>query len=244
MSEFMEKHSVARLIGAPPGYIGHEDGGYLTEAIRRQPYSIVLLDEIEKAHRDVYNVLLQVFDDGRLTDGKGRTVDFRNTIIIMTSNIGSDLILADCGQNCSKEVLRDRIMKRVGESFTPEFINRIDDIVIFDRLDLEQMRQIVILALEKVQERASAKGLEIKFEQSAVDHLTRLGFSPEYGARHLNRIIKDAVLNPLSMWVLEKGGGSLEISCNENELMFLNTSQSSAQSDQTTKEAMIDSEIE
>ncbi|PKK90818.1 MAG: type VI secretion system ATPase TssH [Candidatus Wallbacteria bacterium HGW-Wallbacteria-1] len=226
MSEFMEKHSVARLIGAPPGYIGHEDGGYLTEAVRRQPYSIILLDEIEKAHRDVYNVLLQVFDDGRLTDGKGRTVDFRNTIIIMTSNIGSDLILADCSQSVSKQTLRDGIMKRVRESFTPEFINRIDDVVIFDRLDLEQMRQIVVVALKKVQERGLAKGLEIEFDQSAIDHLTNLGFSPEYGARHLNRIIKDTVLNPLSMWVLEKGGGKLEVSCNEKELRFLNKSQS------------------
>lgn len=218
MSEFMEKHSVSRLIGAPPGYVGHEEGGYLTEAVRRQPYSILLLDEVEKAHRDVYNVLLQVFDDGRLTDGKGRTVDFRNTIIIMTSNIGSELILNSGSPDPSDSRLQDAVMTRVHQTFTPEFINRIDDIVIFDRLKPEHMRDIVSLALNRINLRAQEKGVELEFSSQAIDLLAQKGYSPEFGARHLNRLIKDMVLNPLSLLLLENQKGKVLITADQGEL--------------------------
>ena len=174
MSEFMEKHSVARLIGAPPGYVGYEEGGYLTEAVRRRPYSIVLLDEIEKAHPEVFNILLQILDDGRLTDGHGRTVDFKNTVIIMTSNIGSQWIV-DLGEKDYEE-MRRRVMDAVKAQFKPEFLNRIDELVIFHGLGLEQIKAIVEIQMKKLQQRLSERQIQLKMTEKAKEWLAKEGF--------------------------------------------------------------------
>ncbi len=201
MSEFMEKHSVARLIGAPPGYVGYEEGGYLTEAVRRRPYAVILLDEVEKAHPDVFNVLLQVLDDGRLTDGQGRTVDFRNTVIIMTSNLGSQVIQEFAGEkNYSR--MRAAVMEIVQQSFRPEFINRIDDIVVFHPLGTEQIRKIVDIQLLYLRKRLQERNLEIVLEDSARDLLAEAGFDPVYGARPLKRAIQQQIENPLAQHIL------------------------------------------
>lgn len=208
MSEFMEKHSVARLIGAPPGYVGYEQGGYLTEAVRRRPYSLLLLDEVEKAHPDVFNILLQVLDDGRLTDGQGRTVDFRNTVIVMTSNLGSDLIQDLAGEN-NYSAMRDAVMTRVGQHFRPEFINRIDDSVVFHPLQQNQMRGIAQIQLAGLTARLAEQDITIELTESLLDHLAILGFDPVYGARPLKRVIQKYVENPLANRLLtgEFGGG-------------------------------------
>jgi ATP-dependent Clp protease ATP-binding subunit ClpB len=187
MSEYMEKHAVARLIGAPPGYVGYEEGGQLTERIRRRPYSVVLLDEIEKAHPEVFNVLLQVLDDGRLTDGQGRTVDFKNTVIIMTSNVGSH---AQQKEGAALEALR--------QNFRPEFLNRIDEIVVFNNLSEKQIRGIVEVQLKKVTDRLSEKKISLEFADSAIKYLAERGYDPLYGARPLKRVIQTEVLNPLA----------------------------------------------
>ena len=201
MSEFMEKHSVARLIGAPPGYVGYEEGGYLTEAIRRRPYSVVLLDEIEKAHPDVFNVLLQVLDDGRLTDGHGRTVDFRNCVVVMTSNLGSEVI-----QELARADARDRIgpavMASVAEHFRPEFVNRIDEIVVFHSLDADQIRAITRIQLDALAERLTAQNLGLEVSDAAMRLLADAGFDPVYGARPLKRAIQQRIENPLAQAVL------------------------------------------
>jgi ATP-dependent Clp protease ATP-binding subunit ClpC len=206
MSEYMERHAVARLIGAPPGYVGYEEGGQLTERVRRRPYSVVLLDEIEKAHPDVYNVLLQVFDDGRLTDGKGRVVDFTNTIIIATSNLGSDLIqrrlTAPSLDQDDASSLRREIMEVVRGHFRPEFINRIDEIIIFRALKREQIRDIVELQLERVKRTAHGQGIDIEIDQSLVDHLATVGFRPEFGARELRRLIRTELETQLARSML------------------------------------------
>ena len=186
MSEFMEQHSVARLIGAPPGYVGYEEGGYLTEAVRRKPYSVVLLDEVEKAHKDVFNVLLQVLDDGRLTDGQGRTVDFRNTVIIMTSNLGSDVIQQLAGEKQYAR-MKTEVMERVQEHFRPEFINRIDDIVVFHPLGEEQIRAIVDIQLAGLKSRLAERDMSLDLSEAARDQLGEAGFDPVYGARPLKR---------------------------------------------------------
>ena len=208
MSEFMEKHSVARLIGAPPGYVGYEQGGYLTEAVRRRPYSLLLLDEVEKAHPDVFNILLQVLDDGRLTDGQGRTVDFRNTVIVMTSNLGSDLIQDLAGEN-NYSAMRDAVMARVGQHFRPEFINRIDDSVVFHPLQQNQMRGISQIQLAGLTARLAEQDITIELTESLLDHLAILGFDPVYGARPLKRVIQKYIENPLANRLLtgEFGGG-------------------------------------
>jgi ATP-dependent Clp protease ATP-binding subunit ClpB len=200
MSEFMERHSVARLIGAPPGYVGYEEGGYLTEAVRRKPYSVLLFDEIEKAHQDVFNILLQILDDGRLTDGKGRTVDFRNTVIIMTSNIGSQWIRDLSGED---EEMRRRVMEALQSHFRPEFLNRVDEIVIFNSLGLEEIKRIVDLQLDILRKRVEARNLEIDLTDAAREYLARVGFDPPYGARPLRRAIEKQVQNPLALKVLE-----------------------------------------
>ncbi|MET0280082.1 MAG: AAA family ATPase, partial [Steroidobacteraceae bacterium] len=202
MSEFMEQHSVARLIGAPPGYVGYEEGGYLTEAVRRRPYSVVLLDEVEKAHQDVFNVLLQVLDDGRLTDGQGRTVDFRNTVIIMTSNLGSDVIQQLAGE---KQYVRmkSEVMERVQQHFRPEFINRIDDIVVFHPLGVEQIRSIVDIQLEGLKRRLAERDMLLELSGSARDILGEAGFDPVYGARPLRRAIQQQIENPLAERILQ-----------------------------------------
>src|SRR6476469_276636 len=201
MSEFMEKHSVARLIGAPPGYVGYEEGGYLTEAVRRRPYSVILLDEVEKAHRDVFNVLLQVLDDGRLTDGQGRTVDFRNTVIIMTSNLGSQVIQEFAGQG-EYARMKSAVMEIVQQSFRPEFINRIDDIVVFRPLGVEQIRSIVDIQLGYLRKRLLDRNMDLLLDDKARDTLGEAGFDPVYGARPLKRAIQQQVENPLAQRIL------------------------------------------
>ncbi len=201
MSEFMEKHSVARLIGAPPGYVGYEEGGYLTEAVRRRPYSVILLDEVEKAHADVFNVLLQVLDDGRLTDGQGRTVDFRNTVIIMTSNLGSSLIQDMTGEE-NYERMKTAVMDVVGTHFRPEFINRIDEVVVFHPLDQAEIRKIADIQLNNLRKRLAARELGLQITESALDLLAQAGFDPVYGARPLKRAIQQQVENPLAQQIL------------------------------------------
>jgi ATP-dependent Clp protease ATP-binding subunit ClpB len=201
MSEFMEKHSVARLIGAPPGYVGYEEGGYLTEAVRRRPYSVILLDEVEKAHPDVFGVLLQVLDDGRLTDGQGRTVDFRNTVIVMTSNLGSQLIQEMAGEE-NYEAMKSAIMEIVGQHFRPEFINRVDDVVVFHPLDQGQIRAIANLQIDYLRKRLQAQNMGLLVSEAALDHIGAAGFDPVYGARPLKRAIQQTLENPLAQEIL------------------------------------------
>jgi len=202
MSEFMEKHSVARLIGAPPGYVGYEEGGYLTEAVRRKPYSVILLDEIEKAHPDVFNVLLQVLDDGRLTDGHGRTVDFRNTVVIMTSNLGSELIQGMAGEE-NYAAIKTAVMEVVGQHFRPEFLNRVDDIVVFHPLTAAQIGEIVIIQLQYLKTRLLERDVQLELTDAAVARLAEAGFDPVYGARPLKRAIQQHVENPLAQEILK-----------------------------------------
>ena len=199
MGEFQEKHSVARLIGAPPGYVGYDEGGQLTEAVRRRPYRVVLLDEVEKAHPDVFNVLLQVLDDGRLTDGQGRTVDFRNVVIIMTSNLGSGHIL---DVTLAPEQLHERVMADVRAHFRPEFLNRIDEVVTFDRLDAPQLRTIVDLQLARLRARLAERELTLEVTDAALDRLAEEGFDPVYGARPLKRVIRREVEDRLARALL------------------------------------------
>ncbi len=201
MSEFMERHSVARLIGAPPGYVGYEEGGHLTEVVRRRPYSVILLDEIEKAHPDVFNVLLQVLDDGRLTDGQGRTVDFRNTVVIMTSNLGSQVIQELAGE-ANYARMKSAVMEIVQQHFRPEFINRIDDIVVFHPLGTEQIRQIVEIQLGYLRRRLLERDIEFGLDDKARDHLAEAGYDPVYGARPLKRAIQQQIENPLAQAIL------------------------------------------
>ncbi|HSQ07306.1 MAG TPA: AAA family ATPase, partial [Chromatiaceae bacterium] len=201
MSEFMEKHSVARMIGAPPGYVGYEEGGHLTEAIRRRPYSVILLDEVEKAHPDVFNVLLQVLDDGRLTDGQGRTVDFRNTVIAMTSNLGSDVIQRRAGEAHYAE-MKEAVLEVVRHAFRPEFINRLDEIVVFHPLAGDQIRAIARIQVRYLQERLAGREMRLEVSDAALDHLGEAGFDPVYGARPLKRAIRAQLENPLAQEIL------------------------------------------
>ncbi|MGM0475796.1 MAG: ATP-dependent chaperone ClpB [Pseudomonadota bacterium] len=201
MSEFMEKHSVARLIGAPPGYVGYEEGGYLTEAVRRKPYSVILLDEVEKAHADVFNILLQVLDDGRLTDGHGRTVDFRNTVIVMTSNLGSQEIQSMAGEG-DYEAMKSAVMGIVGQHFRPEFINRVDDVVVFHPLEAEQIRRIAGIQFGYLRDRLRDRHMDITVTDAALDRIGEAGFDPVYGARPLRRAIQNTVENPLAQRLL------------------------------------------
>ncbi len=223
MSEFMEKHSVARLIGAPPGYVGYEEGGYLTEAIRRRPYSVILLDEIEKAHPDVFNVLLQVLDDGRLTDGHGRTVDFRNSVIVMTSNLGSQLIQEMAGED-NYDAMKSAVMEVVGSHFRPEFVNRIDDLVVFHPLGRDHIRKIVDIQLGYLRDRLADRDIRIHLSDSARDKLADAGFDPVYGARPLKRAIQQQVENPLAQEILKgnfKPGDTIEVGVTDDHLEFL-----------------------
>lgn len=201
MSEFMEKHSVSRLIGAPPGYVGYEEGGYLTEAVRRRPYSVILLDEIEKAHNDVFNILLQVLDDGRLTDGQGRTVDFRNTVIVMTSNLGSTLIQEIATENY--DTMKNAVMEVVAQHFRPEFINRIDEAVVFHALKEKQIRNITAIQINLIKARLKEKDYQLTITDDALDYLSKLGYDPTYGVRPLKRILRQYLENPLSQAILE-----------------------------------------
>ncbi|WP_271271844.1 ATP-dependent chaperone ClpB [Aliamphritea hakodatensis] len=222
MSEFMEKHSVARLIGAPPGYVGYEEGGYLTEAVRRKPYSVLLLDEVEKAHPDVFNILLQVLEDGRLTDGQGRTVDFRNTIVVMTSNLGSDLI-----QNFSSDddysLMRNAVMEVVGTHFRPEVINRIDEVVVFHSLGKEQVRGIAQIQLQRLRSRLAERELGLVLTSTAMDKLVDVGFEPVYGARPLKRAIQQWIENPLAQRLLAgdfSSGSEIAVDVEAGEFVF------------------------
>lgn len=202
MSEFMEKHSVARLIGAPPGYVGYEEGGYLTEAVRRKPYSVILLDEVEKAHPDVFNVLLQVLDDGRMTDGQGRTVDFKNTVIVMTSNLGSGEI-QQMQANAQPEAIKDAVMEQVKAHFRPEFINRIDEFVVFNALDDEAIKSIAKIQVAKLAERIAAQDITFEVTPAALEAIAQAGFDPVYGARPLKRAVQDKLENPVARLLLE-----------------------------------------
>ena len=222
MSEFMERHSVARLIGAPPGYVGYEEGGYLTEAVRRRPYSVILLDEVEKAHQDVFNVLLQVLDDGRLTDGQGRTVDFRNTVIIMTSNLGSQVIQEFAGEG-NYTRMKSAVMEIVQQSFRPEFINRIDDIVVFRPLGTDQIRSIVDIQLNYLRKRLQERNMELTLDDAARDLLGEAGFDPVYGARPLKRAIQQQVENPLAQKILQGTfgpGARIQVTARDGQLVF------------------------
>ena len=202
MSEYMEKHSVARLIGAPPGYVGYDEGGSLTEAVRRRPYQVVLFDEIEKAHPDVFNVLLQVLDDGRLTDGQGRTVDFRNTLIVLTSNLGSDAI-ARMPDGADIESVRDQVMEVVRQAFRPEFLNRLDEILLFRRLSRADMVGVVDIQLERLRRMLAERKITIQLDDAAQAWLAETGYDPVYGARPLKRVIQRELQNPLASAILE-----------------------------------------
>ncbi len=222
MSEFMEKHSVARLIGAPPGYVGYEEGGYLTEAVRRKPYSVILLDEVEKAHPDVFNVLLQVLDDGRLTDGQGRTVDFRNTVIIMTSNLGSQYI-QEFSEKGDFEGMKAAVMEVVGQHFRPEFINRVDESVVFHTLGREQIRSITAIQIEILRKRLQEKELDLRLSEAVLDKLGDAGFDPVYGARPLKRAIQQRLENPLAQQLLQGDflpGDVIEVELDGEQLVF------------------------
>lgn len=224
MSEFMEKHSVARLIGAPPGYVGYEEGGYLTEHVRRKPYSLVLLDEVEKAHPDVFNILLQVLDDGRLTDGQGRTVDFKNTVIVMTSNLGSHLIQEMAKEPYNK--MKAAVMEVVGQHFRPEFINRIDETVVFHGLHKEQIRAIAKIQIERLQKRLQEREITLSISDSALDYLAEIGFDPVYGARPLKRAIQQQLENPLAQEILAGhffAGDHITVDRKDDKLTFKKT---------------------
>jgi ATP-dependent Clp protease ATP-binding subunit ClpB len=223
MSEFMERHTVSRLIGAPPGYVGYEEGGKLTEAVRRRPYSVILLDEIEKAHHDVFNVLLQVLDDGRLTDGHGRTVDFTNTVIVMTSNIGSQMIQKLTSEGASEEELHDAMKEALQARFLPEFLNRIDDTIVFHPLDRNQIRKIVKLQLERLKNQLAASQIEFEITDAAVDHIAEEGYDAAYGARPLKRVIQRQIQNPLATELLKgkvSEGGSVRIDFRGDQFVF------------------------
>ncbi|MDD1623946.1 MAG: AAA family ATPase, partial [Methylococcaceae bacterium] len=223
MSEFMEKHSVARLIGAPPGYVGYEEGGYLTELVRRKPYSVILMDEIEKAHPDVFNVLLQVLDDGRLTDGQGRTVDFRNTVIVMTSNLGSDIIQELAGE-ALYPVMKAAVMEKVSQNFRPEFINRIDEAVVFHPLGREQIRAISGIQIELLRKRLLEREIGFEITDEAMDLLGEAGFDPVYGARPMKRAIQQQLENPLAQEILAgnfAAGDTIKVDVDNEGLRFL-----------------------
>jgi ATP-dependent Clp protease ATP-binding subunit ClpB len=222
MSEYMEKHSVARLIGAPPGYVGYEEGGALTEAVRRRPYQVILFDEIEKAHPDVFNVLLQVLDDGRLTDGQGHTVDFRNTLIVMTSNLGSEY-LANQPEGQDTDAVRDQVMAVVRANFRPEFLNRIDEIILFHRLKRSEMTKIVDIQMARLAKLLEDRKITLELEPSAREWLADKGWDPAYGARPLKRVIQKSVQDPLAEMILSgsiKDGEKVVVSVGKQGLTF------------------------
>ena len=222
MSEFMEKHSVSKLIGSPPGYVGYDEGGYLTELVRRRPYSVILMDEIEKAHADVFNILLQVLDDGRLTDGQGRTVDFRNTIVVMTSNLGSDLIQEMAGRS-DYEHIRSAVLAVVTQKFRPEFINRIDEMIVFHSLSPEHVRGIARVLIRELQQRLSSRDLKLHMDELAIDKLAEIGFDPVYGARPLRRTLQSMIENSLAREILEDNylpGDEIEVSWSGSQFQF------------------------
>jgi len=225
MTEYMEKHNVARLVGAPPGYVGYEEGGQLTEKVRRKPYSVVLFDEIEKAHPDVFNIMLQIFDDGRLTDSKGRTVDFKNTVIIMTSNIASDLILESTIKGETNfDNTKEKVMAVLREHFKPEFLNRVDETIFFKGLTLTQLSSIVDIQVEYLQNLLKEHELTLQITEEAREFLATRGFNPIYGARPLKRVIRQLVENPLSKMILAQKflkGDSIIVDVDNDEIKFI-----------------------
>jgi ATP-dependent Clp protease ATP-binding subunit ClpB len=224
MSEFMEKHSVSRLVGAPPGYVGYEEGGYLTEAVRRKPYAVILLDEVEKAHPDVFNILLQVLDDGRLTDGLGRTVDFKNTVIIMTSNLGSEIIQR-FGDDSHYDDMKIEVMAEISQYFKPEFINRIDETVVFHPLLSAQIQQIARIQIEALSGRLTEKSYTLSISDEAIALISAVGFDPVFGARPLNRAIQQKIENPLAHKILSGAfiaGDKIVIDVENGVLSFSN----------------------
>jgi ATP-dependent Clp protease ATP-binding subunit ClpB len=203
MSEYMERHAVARLIGAPPGYVGYEEGGQLTEAIRRRPYAVVLFDEIEKAHPEVFNIFLQILDDGRLTDSKGRVVDFKNTVIIMTSNVGSQFIHEASKGNLSEEDMRRAVEQELQTKFRPEFLNRLDDVIVFHSLELSEIKKIIGIQLKRLEKVIAERGLTLEISEAAKEHLALEGYDPAFGARPLKRALQREIIDPLAMSLLE-----------------------------------------
>ena len=227
MSEYMEKHNVSRLVGAPPGYVGYDEGGQLTEAVRRKPYSVVLFDEIEKAHPDVFNIMLQIFDDGRLTDSKGRTVDFKNTLIIMTSNIGSDIILENTinsiVSNTSFEETKDKVLEILKSKFKPEFLNRVDETIFFKALNMQDLIKIVDIQMNYLRNLLRDQEIEFDITDDAKEFLATRGFNPVYGARPLKRIIRQMIENPLSKEILAQKftkGDVVKIDLDDDEITF------------------------
>ncbi|HZK67689.1 MAG TPA: AAA family ATPase, partial [Chloroflexota bacterium] len=223
MTEYMEKHTVSRLIGAPPGYVGYDEGGQLTEAVRRRPYSVVLFDEMEKAHPEVFNVLLQILDDGRLTDGHGRTVDFKNTVIIMTSNVGSELYRLGERSGVKMEHLKEQVIEALKAHFRPEFLNRIDEVIVFHPLGMEHLKEIVEIQLNRLKKRLAEKNVEIALTDAAKALLAQEGFDPVYGARPLKRTIQRQVLDPLAMKVLQgefQPGDTVLVDAQDGQLTF------------------------
>ena len=223
MSEYMEKHAVSRLVGAPPGYVGYEEGGQLSEAVRRRPYSVVLLDEVEKAHPDVFNILLQVLDDGRITDSQGRVVDFRNAIIVMTSNVGSEHILSVAGDDADYEKMRKRVLQALRKHFRPEFLNRIDDLIIFHTLNREELSQIVKIQIRRIEQLLSEQKIKIELSEAAQNYIVNVGYDPVYGARPLKRAIQRELENPIATRILENSfveGNTIVVDCADNELTF------------------------
>ena len=222
MSEYMEKHSVARLIGAPPGYVGYDEGGALTEAVRRRPYQVILFDEIEKAHPDVFNVLLQVLDDGRLTDGQGRTVDFRNTLIVMTSNLGAEFLVSQ-KEGEDTDAVRDQVMSVVRSAFRPEFLNRVDEIILFHRLKRSEMGRIVDIQMERLQKLLEDRKITVTLDAAAREWLADKGYDPAYGARPLKRVIQKSLQDPLAELILSgkiKDGDTVKVSAGKQGLTF------------------------
>ena len=231
MSEYQERHTVSRLIGAPPGYVGYDESGQLTEAIRRKPYSVVLLDEIEKAHPDVFNILLQVLDDGRLTDNKGRVVDFKNTIIIMTSNIGSHIIqdnISKVNDKNKEEIYkqtREQVFELLKKTIRPEFLNRVDEIIMFKPLTKQEIRDIVMLQFEQVKKMLAKNGVQIDITNSALDHIAEIGFDPQFGARPIKRVMQRNLLNQLSKMILSgevDRDSQIRIDYKDGKLIFEN----------------------
>jgi len=222
MSEYMEKHSVSRLIGAPPGYVGYDEGGSLTEAVRRRPYQVILFDEIEKAHPDVFNVLLQVLDDGRLTDGQGHTVDFRNTLIVMTSNLGSE-ILVNQPEGQDSSAVRDQVMAVVRASFRPEFLNRVDEIILFHRLQRSEMGRIVDIQIGRLAKLLEDRKITVELDAAARDWIAEKGYDPAYGARPLKRVVQKSLQDPLAEMILSgrvKDGDKIDVSATKFGVTF------------------------
>ncbi len=241
MSEFMEGHSTSKLIGSPPGYVGYEDAGQLTERVRLRPYSVILLDEIEKAHSDVYNILLQVLDDGRLTDSKGRTIDFKNTIIIMTSNVGSTRVQAhpfigfgaDSADRVGYERSKEQMLESLKDVFRPEFLNRIDEIIVFHSLELEHTKMIAQLMLTEISKRLQSRNIRLHFDETVTGHMAKIGFDPSYGARPLRRAISREIEDALSEEILSGKigvGDDITVTVKDGRLMFNDTENSESES--------------